>query len=80
MKSKSKGNNKYFNYHKEEHYMRNCAKHKEKENDKASNFGDAIVVEENPYTINILSVIVGNLGDEWILDSRCSYHMSPNKD
>ena len=68
MKSNSKGNNKYFNYHKEEHYMRNCAKHKEKEKYKASNSSNAIVVEENPYTIDILSVIVSNIGGEWILD------------
>ena len=48
--------------------MRNCAKHKEKEKYKASNSSNAIVVEENPYTIDILSVIVSNIGGEWILD------------
>ena len=55
---------------------RNC-KGKEK---KTSNSGDAIVAEENSNTANVFSIIVTNSGDEWILDSRCSYKMSPNRD
>ena len=47
---------------------------------KTSNSGDAIVAEENSNTANVLSIIVTNSGDEWTLDSRCSYKMSPNRD
>ncbi|KAL6319440.1 hypothetical protein AAG906_014115 [Vitis piasezkii] len=49
------------------------------ENEKTSNFGDATIIEENSNTANVLSVTVTNLGDEWILDLGCSYHMSPNR-
>ncbi|RVW75611.1 Retrovirus-related Pol polyprotein from transposon TNT 1-94 [Vitis vinifera] len=41
---------------------------------------DEAVVEENSDTADVLSVTVTNSSDEWILDSRCSYHMSPNRD
>ena len=61
------------------HYVKICRNCKGKEKEKTSNSSDAIVVEENSNTIDVLSVIVTNSGDEWILDSRCSYNMSPNR-
>ena len=59
--------------------MKNCPNRRGKENEKTSNFGDATIIEENSNTANVLSITVTNLGDEWILDLGCSYHMSPNR-
>ncbi|KAL6322036.1 hypothetical protein AAG906_003179 [Vitis piasezkii] len=47
---------------------------------KTSNYGDTTVAKENSNNTNVLSVTITNSGDEWILDSECSYHMSPNRD
>ena len=40
---------------------------------KTSNSRDATVVEENSDNAYVLSATVNNSGDEWILDSGCSY-------
>ena len=79
-RSKYKRNNKCFKYKKEGHYVKICSDHKGKEKKKTSNYGDTIVAEENSNNTNVLSVTITNSGDEWILDSECSYHMSPNRD
>ena len=62
------------------HNVKNYLDHKGKEKQKTSNYGDATVAEENSYTTYILSIIVTNSSDEWILDSKYSYHKSPNRD
>ena len=54
-KLKSRGNNKCFYCNKE----------------KASNFGDTLIAEENLDIADVLSVTISNLGDEWIFYSRC---------
>ncbi|KAL6334602.1 hypothetical protein AAG906_019237 [Vitis piasezkii] len=36
--------------------------------------------EENSDTTGFFSITITNSSDEWILDSGCSYHMSPNRD
>ena len=60
--------------------MRNCPNHKGKEKRKiALNSSKAVVEEENLDPIDVLQVIISNLGDDWILDSWCFYQMSPNK-
>ena len=79
-KSKSMGNNKCFKCNKEGHYVKNDPDHKEKKNEKTSNFGDVAVAEENSNITYVLLVTVNNWGDEWIIDSKCSYHLSPNRD
>ena len=60
--------------------MKICSDRKGKEKKKTSNYGDTTVAEENSNNTNVLSVTITNSGDEWILDSECSYHMSPNRD
>ena len=79
-RSKSKANNKCFKCKKERHHLKKFPNHRGKENEKTFNFGDATVAKENSDTANVLSVAVTNSGDEWILDSSSSYHMSPNRD
>ena len=47
---------------------------------KTFNYVDVATVEENSNIAIVLPIVVNNLGDKRILDSRCSYHMSLNKD
>ena len=60
--------------------MKNCSNHKGKEKEKISNFGDRTIVEETLDIVDVLSITINNSGDEWILDSGCSYHIFPNRD
>ena len=78
--SKFGGNNKCFKCKKKGRNVINYLDRKGKEKQKTSNYGDATVAEENSYTTYILSIIVTKSSDEWILDSKCSYHKSPNRD
>lgn len=70
--------------HKEGHWRADCPRIKEKKeiNNFSSNSDDvANIVEDNSDDAgNVLSVFVSCLGDNWILDSGCSYHMCPNRD
>ena len=79
-RSKSRGNNKCFKCKKEGHYVKNRPDRKGKENKRNYNSGDATFAKENSNTTDVLLVNVTNSDDEWILDSGCSYHMSPNGD
>ena len=45
-KSKSKGNNKCFNWNKKEYYMRNCPNHKGLKKNWTSNSSDGTIVKE----------------------------------
>ena len=61
--------------------MRNCLECKGKKKErKASNSGNAPIVEENLDIANAFSIIVSNSSDGWILDSSHSYHMPTNMD
>ena len=79
-RSKSKGNKKCFKCNKEGHYVKNCPDCKEKEKGKTFNSSDVVIAEENLDTTDVLAITITNWSDEWILDSGCSYHMSPNRD
>ena len=59
--------------------MKNCPDCKEKEKGKTFNSSDVVVAEENLDTTDVLAITITNWSDEWILDSGCSYHMSPNR-
>ena len=42
--------------------------------------GDATVVEEGYESVDVLMVSTNSTEKHWILDSCCSFHMTPNKD
>ena len=74
------GNNKCLKCNKEGNFVKNYPDHKEKKKKKTSNFGDIAVAEENSNIADALLVTVNNSGDEWITNSKCSYHLSSNRD
>lgn len=42
--------------------------------------GDALVASDGYESSNVLVASINDSGEEWVLDSRCSFHMSPHKD
>lgn len=66
--------------HKEGHWKSECPKLKEKKgtSDKTST---ASVAEDTTIEGDTVLTVSGSCsGNSWILDSGCSYHMSPNRD
>jgi len=75
-RSKSRNRRGKCHYCKREgHRKIECPKLKEK---KEVEIGNATTVAEGDDLV--LSVATTLVGDAWIIDSRCSYHMCPNRD
>lgn len=73
--SKSKGKYKYFHCHKAGHFKRNCLDKKNKPRDQPKESGKALVASEGDDTAEGLAITNQDYGNEWILDSGCSFHM-----
>ena len=41
--------------------------------------GNAVIVQDGYEFVEALMVGPGKSNGEWIMDSRCSFHMTPNK-
>ena len=77
-KSRSKSRQRRGRCHyckKEGHWKTECPKLKER---KAADTSNVVSVAEGAE--NVLSVCTTSVGDAWIIDSGCSYHMCPNRD
>jgi len=77
-KSRSKSRNRRGKCHyckREGHWKIECLKLKEK---KEVDIGNAATVAEGDDLV--LSITTTLVGDVWIIDSGCSYHMCPNRD
>ncbi|KHN13665.1 Retrovirus-related Pol polyprotein from transposon TNT 1-94, partial [Glycine soja] len=83
-KSKNKRRSKYKNekacYYckKEGHFRKECPERKKKNNGKYNDESDIAVVADGYESAEVLSISTKKHSEEWILDSGCSFHMTPN--
>ncbi|KAH9668238.1 hypothetical protein KPL70_021339 [Citrus sinensis] len=79
-KKKQKGW-KCFQCHKEGHLKRDCPERKFKPKDSVNRSGDAAIVEEEGYeSAGVYVATDCSQKGKWILDSGCTFHMTPFKD
>ena len=80
-KSRSKSQNqkgKYFICQKPGHYQRECPDRKQQPN-KGKNQGEVAVAQDNYDNAEALCAIEVSNAKDWILDSGCSFHVTPTK-
>ena len=78
-RSKSKGKIKCCHCHKECHIRRLCPYRQKGNQEKKKDQAKMAVASDGYESANILMVSSVNSEKEWILDSGCAFHMTPNK-
>lgn len=79
-KKRSKSRNKKACYYckKEGHFIKECPERKKKNNGKYNDESDIAVVADGYESAEVLSISTEKHSEEWILESGCSFHMTPN--
>lgn len=80
-KSQGKQTKRCFHCHKEGHIRRNCyeLKNKRKNEHKKEEEPHNVNVTEGYESAEVLTIAEIEITSDWILDSGCSFHMTPNK-
>lgn len=75
-----KGSLKCYYCHKEGHFKRECPERKKKDNGKEDDSGEVSLASAYYDSSEALVVLERDSTWEWILDSGCSFHMTPHKE
>ncbi|KAJ9697688.1 hypothetical protein PVL29_007014 [Vitis rotundifolia] len=78
-KSKSHGKRKCYHCQKEGHFKRDCPERKSKKNKASKEEGNATMVLDGYDFVEVLTITTKNMEKEWVLDSRCTFHMCPTR-
>ena len=61
------------------HTKRFCPKKKKREKEQEESKGEVAVVQDGYDISKVLVVSINDTDKNWIMDSSCSFHMTPNK-
>lgn len=83
-KGRSKSHNsgrvlKCFHCHKEGHFKRNCTERKQLRKEREKTDPEVAVAEKEYDSAYVLVVATKTIEKQWILDSGCTFHMTPNR-
>ena len=78
-RSKSKFKIKYYHCHEEGHIRRLCLERLKGIPEKKKEQAGVVVASDSYESADVLTVSKVTLNREWILDSDCTFHMTPNK-
>ena len=77
-RSKSKGKRNCWHCHKEGHLRRNCPERKKSQDSFFNN--DSVNISDGYESVEVLTVCTAESSSAWIVDSGCTFHMTPRKD
>lgn len=79
-RSKSKVVRKCFKCHKEKHFKKNCPERNKKDTNKnVQNEDSSVAIDDEYETAGALPVSNSDSNEVWVLDSCCTFHMTPNR-